>query len=96
MNLNDLMSVIGVKTHEFELAPNIVVKIRMPSLAQYSQCTTPFKIIYHCVVDDEGKPLFESPEQIEENVELSVQMKLSQEIDRIFTESMNIDDIEKK
>ncbi|EOU9592080.1 hypothetical protein ACOJEA_004780 [Klebsiella aerogenes] len=96
MDFKELMKVIGVKKDSFELAPGFTVYLRLPSITKYVECTDPYNTIYNCVVDENGKPIFESPEQVEKDVELTVQVKLNLELQKKFTEAMNIEDVEKK
>ncbi|EEX4920932.1 TPA: hypothetical protein J6O31_002936 [Escherichia coli] len=96
MDLSNLMTAIGVKKHAFELAPGFTVYIRLPAISKYSECSDPYTTIHYCVVDANGKQLFKSPEQVESEIDMVYQIKLNTEITRIFTEAMNIEEIEKK
>ena len=56
----------------------------------------PYKAIFYCVVDESGKQIFDSPEQVEQNVDLIVQLKLNAEIGNVFAKSFNVEDVEAK
>jgi hypothetical protein len=47
-------------------------------------------------VDEDGKQIFDSPEQVEEKVDLTVQLKLNAEIGNVFAKSFNVEDVEGK
>lgn len=96
MDIANLMKAIGVKKTPFEVAPGMTVYIKLPSVSKYSECSDPYKTIYYCVVDEEGKQIFDSAEQVENEVDMTVQVKLNQEIGRLFVEAMNIEDVESK
>ncbi|WP_147716207.1 hypothetical protein [Klebsiella variicola] len=96
MDFNQLMNAIGVKLSPFEIKPGVSVYIKLPSITKYSECLDPYKTIFYCVVDEDGKQIFESPEQVENSVDLPVQVKLNQEIGRLFTEAMDIESVESK
>ena len=48
------------------------------------------------MVDESGKQIFDSPEQVEQNVDLTVQLKLNAEIGKVFAKSFNVEDVEVK
>ncbi|MGP6488932.1 hypothetical protein [Duffyella gerundensis] len=96
MDIANLMKAIGVKMTPFEVAQGITVYIKLPSVSKYSECSDPYKTIFYCVVDEEGKQVFDSAEQVENKVDMTVQVKLNQEISRLFVEAMNIEDVESK
>lgn len=96
MNFESLMSVIGIKLTPFEVAEGVTVYIKLPSIRDNADCADPFKAIFHCVVDENGKQIFDSAEQVECNVDLTVQLKLNHEIGRVFEEAFKPEDVEAK
>jgi len=96
MNFDSLMSVIGVKLTPFELTEGVTVYIKLPSIKDNAECADPFKAIFHCIVDESGNQIFDSVEQIEKNVDLTVQLKLNHEIGRVFAEAFKPEDVEAK
>ncbi|HDT2076407.1 hypothetical protein [Enterobacter sp. CPE_E1241] len=96
MDFSNLMNTIGVKLTQVELTPECTVYIKLPSITQHTECTDPYKAIFYCVVDEDGKHIFDSPEQVEAKVDLTVQLKLNAEIGNVFAKSFNVEDVEGK
>ena len=96
MDIANLMKAIGVKMTPFEVAQGITVYIKLPSVSKYSECSDPYRTHIYCVVDEEGKQIVDSDEQVEDIVEKTVQVRLNQEISRLFVGAMNIEDVASK
>ena len=83
------MNTIGVKLTQVELTPECTVYIKLPSITQHTECADPYKAIFYCVVDEDGKQIFDSPEQdLEVKADLIVQLKLNAEIGNVFSKSL--------
>lgn len=96
MDFDTLMKVIGVKLTRFQLTDDVTVYIRLPSIKDNVEVADPFKAIFYCVVDESGKQIFDSAEQIEKNVDLTIQLKLNNEIGRVFAEAFKPEEVEAK
>ena len=96
MDFTNLMTAIGVKLTPVEITPECTVYIKLPSITQHAEVSDPYKAIFYCVVDESGKQIFDSPEQVEQNVDLTVQLKLNAEIGKVFAKSFNVEDVEAK
>lgn len=96
MNFDNLMKVIGVKLTPFKLTEEVTVYIKLPSIKDNAEIADPFKAIFYCVVDESGKQVFDSAEQVEKNVDLTIQLKLNNEIGRVFAEAFKPEDVEVK
>lgn len=96
MDFSNLMNAIGVKLTPVELTPECTVYIKLPNITQHVECADPYKAIFYCVVDEDGKQIFDSSEQVEEKVDLTVQLKLNAEIGNVFAKSFNVEDVEGK
>lgn len=57
MDFSNLMNTIGVKLTQVELTPECTVYIKLPSITQHTECTDPYKAIFYCVVDEDGKQI---------------------------------------
>ncbi|MEG3135663.1 hypothetical protein SC206_19070 [Rouxiella sp. T17] len=94
MNFDELIRVIGIKHTPLELTPEFTVYIKLPTVRDYAKCNSSSSTILHCIVDEEGKPIFKDEEQVEQ-VDFKYHTLMSNEINKILLEQIG-SDTEKK
>ncbi|MEH0834406.1 hypothetical protein [Pectobacterium cacticida] len=92
MNFQELIKVLGVKNHKFEIE-GIELYIRLPTVLEYALCDTQSKIIMNCVVDVDGNKTFSSEEEVNQ-LDFQYYTKIYQKINELLIEAMS--DMEKK
>lgn len=92
MNFQELIKVLGVKNHKFEIE-GIELYIRLPTVLEYALCDTHSKTIMNCVVDVDGNKIFSSEEEVNQ-LDFQYYTKIYQRINELLIEAMS--DMEKK
>ncbi|MBA0205504.1 hypothetical protein [Pectobacterium aroidearum] len=92
MNFQELIKVLGIKNHKFEIE-GIELNIRLPTVLEYALCDTQSKTIMNCVVDVDGNKIFSSEEEVNQ-LDFQYYTKIYQKINELLIEAMS--DMEKK
>ncbi|KHT18300.1 MULTISPECIES: hypothetical protein [Pectobacterium] len=92
MNFQELIKVLGIKNHKFEIE-GIELYIRLPTVLEYELCDTQSKTIMNCVVDVDGNKIFSSEEEVNQ-LDFQYYTKIYQKINELLIEAMS--DMEKK
>ncbi|WP_370558230.1 hypothetical protein NMD96_12880 [Edwardsiella tarda] len=95
MDLKNLKTALKPTREPLVLTPSVTVYIQLPSIGELMDCDTDIKTILHCVVDENGKRLF-STEQDVNDIDLSFQIKMSTAIRELMSKTMDVEAIEKK
>ncbi|MBA0175110.1 hypothetical protein [Pectobacterium carotovorum] len=92
MNFQELIKVLGIKNHRFEIE-GIELYIRLPTVLEYAECDTQIKTIMNCIVNADGKKVFNSEEEVNQ-LDFQYYTKIFQKINELLIEAMS--DMEKK
>ncbi|MFJ5420291.1 hypothetical protein ACIPSQ_06515 [Pectobacterium parvum] len=92
MNFQELITVLGIKNHKFEIE-GLELYIRLPTVLEYAECDTQIKTIMNCIVNVDGKKVFNSEEEVNQ-LDFQYYTKIYQKINDLFIEAMS--DMEKK
>lgn len=92
MNFQELIKVLGIKNHKFEIE-GIELYIRLPTVLEYALCDTQSKTIMHCVVYVDGNKVFSTEDEVNQ-LDFQYYNKIYQKINELLIEAMT--DTEKK
>lgn len=92
MNFQELIKVLGIKTHMFTIE-DIDLYIRLPTVLEYALCDTQVKTIMNCVVDADGNKVFSTEDEVN-LLDFQYYNKIYQKINELLIEAMT--DTEKK
>ncbi|MFP9442722.1 hypothetical protein [Pectobacterium brasiliense] len=92
MNFQQLIKVLGIKNHKFEIE-GIELYIRLPTVLEYALCDTQSKTIMNCVVDADGNKVFSTEDEVNQ-LDFQYYTKIYQKINELLIEAMS--DMEKK
>ncbi|WP_370557715.1 hypothetical protein [Edwardsiella tarda] len=82
-------------TREPLVLNGVTVYIQLPSIGELMDCDSDIKTILHSVVDENGKRIFSTENDVND-IDLAYQIKMSTAIRDLMSKTMDSEKIEKK
>ncbi|WP_370558427.1 hypothetical protein [Edwardsiella tarda] len=96
MDLKNLKEALKPTREPLVLTPSVTVYIQLPSIGELMDCDSDIKTILHCVVDENGNRIFSTEKDVNDDIDLAYQIKMSTAIRDLMSKTMDAEKIEKK